>query len=296
MKIINTIYNSLYSKHIILKMSIYPIISKYDDINFDKIKLSKPKTYTITPTISPIIEPTHYLKIYSTYDLLFEYDRIGIDKFCIITQFLKISGPPKINKNGIYFCIDMENNTQLHTLLTELLNITTNLLLNENPNLSISDINLPIKNFNHFGTIKNYVVINLLEYNKKITTPIHYHRTKKQGGGVMAMTNIKKDNFINNILEEMTLFKNDTYGIKNTKNDKIPLMYYNGKFTLCVSAKICENINPKTNKTENQYCNIIIYSKEIETKYNVSHVISVLDNDITHLNKQVTDQSYILSI
>lgn len=147
---------------------------------------------------------------------------------------------------------------------------------------------------------EEYIQISLMNFNKKVTTPIHYHRTKKQGGNIITIVNHNINVFDDEMVKEMNSFKYNSYAKpfklnKNSENNKLPPMYYEGKFILTFSVDYLESIVEFDDK-KHEYCTINIVAKEIETKYNVSHVKSILDVDTTTLNRVVTKQSDILTI
>lgn len=290
-------------------MSIYPIISKYD-INCDNLILTTSKTHSVTKQdmnfkTGKIVMVT---KNYSSYKINYKYDRIGVDQFCLMTEFLKIAIIPHTIRGQMCFCVDISKNQKLKNLITSIFEALKTQILKIKPNLSPNDIAFPLTNKKVFVDEieydKEYVNISLAQFNKKIITPIHYHRTKKQGGEVVTIVNKPVDCILEELTKEMELFKYSSYGKdkrkteNSQKNDNPPLlqMYYEGKFTLFFTIEHIELCETDIESKKREYCNVYIFAKEAETKYNVSRVKSVLDVDVTALNRINTKQPDILKI
>lgn len=278
-------------------MSLYPIISKYY-IDYDMLTLTDPKNYsTEKPTIEYKTGQNIVIKRnYFSYGVNYKYDRLGFNEFCLMTQFLKIVAVPTQVKNQIHFSVDITNNPKLKGLIFAVFEKIKSAILQLKPNLLPANIVLPVlyKNMTVDGSnnMDNvYLHITLRQFNKKITTPIHYHRTKKQGGGVSTIVNTPLTEFYTELKEEMGLFKFRSYGKKIVTNHAIlnqeipnqatPQMYYEGKFTLCFAVEYLES---KIENDVHEYCKINVFAKEVETKYNLSYVKSVLDVDVSTLN------------
>lgn len=288
--------------------SLYPIISKYD-IDLKSVSLTEPNTY--------VKDHTGMKSSYFTHNLNYNYDRIGVDKLCVMTQFLKIAlkphfiGSPMNNTGKIHFSVDINGNVKLKALLMEIFEATKAHIMARYPN--VVNVDYPIVTKGD----KEYFNISLMQFDKKVTTPIHYHRTKKQGGNVITIVNRPIGDISKELEKEMNLFKSFGYGkkkkpyediddIENKEGDKsvdtkkiVPKeLYYEGKFTLMFSVEYAEF----DLKVENQIlekkirCKIKMFAKEMETKYNVSRVQSVLDIDVTNLNKVNMKQPVSIAI
>lgn len=296
-------------------MSFYPIISRYD-IDDDLISLSNTKSYNTEKKAVNFKtgEEVIIKRFHTQNNINYKYDRVGVDSLCVMTQFLKIATVPVQKKGQIYFCVDISTNTKLKALFIKIFNILKNVAFKEHPTLTLDNVKLPLTHVYDPDTKseKEYVNITLQQFDKKITTPIHYHRTKKQGNGLITISHKQDEDFIKELTKEMTLFKYPTtYGkkrelkkVEDTNNEineenkqhtpTMPVLHYEGKFTLCFNVEYLETKIGENEKHE--YCKINIYAKEVETKYNVSHVKSVLDIDVTNLNKQNTKQPKSISI
>lgn len=304
-------------------MAFYPIISKYD-INFEDLILNLPKTYsTEKEAIDFKVGKNIIIKRkYTSYGINYKYDRVGPEQFCLMTQFLKIATPLIEVKGQVHFCVDINENTKLKALIFGVFEYLKTEILKIKPNLSPSNIVLPItqkitisntdnKTGQHTYVDKEYLNITLTQFNKKVTTPIHYHRTKKQGGNVVTIVNKPTTEIFTELKKEMELFKYSSYGKprvpkleegkkivkekENVEDDKPkPVMYYEGKFTLFFTIEHLESNVGDDEKHE--YCKINIFAKEAETKYNLSKVKSALDVDVSILNRVNTKQPDILII
>jgi len=189
-------------------MAFYPIISRYD-INFEELTLGTPKTYTTKKEAIDFKEGKDITitRNYASYGVNYKYDRVGAEQFCLMTQFLKIATPLVNVKNHYYFCVDINENIKLKALITNVLDSLKIMILKEKPNLLPADIVLPITNKQMFGNpAREYLDITLIQFDKKIITPIHYHRTKKQGGQVITIKNKSTDEIFNELKKEMSLF------------------------------------------------------------------------------------------
>ena len=289
-------------------MSLYPIISKYD-INWDLIEIGDPKiksstTKQITNNSKGhiLIERIHN---YYYYSINYKYDRLGINQFCLMTPFLKIVRCPIYNKSHFELYVDVCKNLKLKELITNMLEKLKSKILKLNPKILPNNISFPIKELAN----KQYIILNLQDFDNKVTTPIHYHQTKKQGGNIITIVNETKQEFINKLSKEATMFKYKSYGkskndyiiknnnIKKNDDDKkndFPEMYYEGKFTLFFSVTYSEQLN--SNPDIPIHCKIKIFAKEAEIKLNLTYAKSVLDVDVHDINKINTTQPNILAI
>lgn len=305
------------SQHTISIMSFYPVISNCE-VDLEKLSLSQPK-YSNTEKSKYLKynddKPTTTKNEIISYFVNYNYNRVGLDKLNLITQFFKISNQISNYKNNYVFLIDIESNQKFKTLIDEILEFIKTEILKLHPNLNSNNILLPF-------TTGQKLKISLTQFNNKITTPIHYHRTKKQGGNILTLVNIHKNEFVSQINEQMTLFQSKKYGTQtifstktNTKTDtktdidaiannydttnkpisddttnepipddvKMIPIYYEGKFSIYFKVDFFNlDINTKYQKI---YCKVNIVAREIETKYNLTKTKSILNDDITKLEK-----------
>lgn len=276
-------------------MAFYSIVSNYD-ITGDDITLDIPKTYSTEKTAidfktgKKIPIQREHLRANVNY----KYDRIGLGQLCVMTEFLKIPIPPFISNNKhLNFCVDFGKNNKFINLINDIFDKLKTEILKAIPNLNPNQIFLPLqKKINYInGNVEehSYLKLKLVNFNNNVTTPVHYHRTKKQGGNIITIKNKNPNEFLKNLTDEMGLFKNRKYGKLKINNDAD--YHYEGKFTIFFTIECI-----KFNNTNNMNCCIRAYVKECETKYNVSNVKSVLDSDVSILSRVNTKQPNSLII
>jgi hypothetical protein len=226
---------------------------------------------------------------------------------CVTTPFIKITNfLPKVKDNGrgkLHFFVAVEENSRFSLMLSGIFGHIKTEILKKYPEISPDEVVFPIT-----ANDKAYV-IELSQFDKKNTTSIHYHRSKKQGGQVVTISGKLLLDTQNEIYNEMSLFKNFSYGkpyvkikeqeeIKEQEQQKVLNIYYEGKFTLTIGIEYAQFdfFHDGAVYENKRRCKILLYAKECEIKFNVSKVKSVLDVDITHLNKENTKVTTVISI
>jgi len=275
--------------------TLYPLINNYD-CDISKISLNETycftntKKYTIKKhivdynsesddekynpgTINMSADSTNMnIAVYNTveeknigYDAYYEYNKIGTKKLCILTGFMKIRMVSSTN-----FSVDIsdinENNLALKNLVDSVVNKIGNEITKIHPGINVK---YPYKD----SLI--YVSLMTKNNNKIVTTTAHIHKTKKNGGGTITIENNTQGDFCNKIKQEFPGIVSAT-----NKNNNI---FFVARMSLVFSATV---------NTKRKFCKIKIFAKELEIKYNVSHVASIFNRDITVVtyneNKQIT--------
>lgn len=281
-------------------MSFYPVI-KTKNVNFNKITLSEPQKF--------ITEHPNMKCSFESYDINYEYDRIGCDKLHIVTDFLNLERPQHygysdmVEKTDGKISFVLSNNDNFENFLQSLVTeIESKITQSHKENYVLK--NSVNKN--------NKPLVLLNQFNGKITTQIYHHKSKKDGGNIVTISNVPIHKFIDDLYKEMKLFKSKSYGKEITplennskeqiinneeklneteKKPKIKLLY-SGKFIINIKCQFIkyENINKgKVVNTEHKL-KIFLYVKECETKFSSSKVKSVLDIDTTTLITRNTKQ------
>jgi hypothetical protein len=254
-----------------ISYNVYPIISSFrkDECDVNKISLEhKNSNYD---------EKQNF---YAKYNVTYDYDKIGTNQLCLLTQFLKICKSPEFygpNAKKISFTFAINN---LKKVLMDILEKVTKelqllypTLLKNNVILSnfIDSENILKVELNNFTNKKNKEI--------KSITPIYFHKSKSKGGNTIV---IKNDNLlltIKKIYSEMVLFKNKNYG--SIKIDKMHKdIHYDGKLILNFNVSVIEN---KETCEIRGYVKVI--AKEMEIRHNVSNIKSVLDEDLRYITE-----------
>lgn len=266
-----------------MSYNVYPLLS-VNDRNFDVNKIGYEK-------IKEINNDTYD---YIRYQCKYEYDRVGKDKFCLLTNYLNIENRPKFyepadKKISMNITLNDKNTKiKIQEIIKKIL--TDMKELYKSPNNKNNVMQLPIiLNKNEEITECENMSAELTTYNdkknnKKIcTSKIHFHKSKKNGGGTVTIKNDSLKETYENIMKEMTLFKNKKY------NDSD--IFYQGKFVFCFNIDV--RISKITHITT-IYVKINIV--EMEVKHNVSNVKSIFDNDLIYVSesKNGSIQSLIL--
>lgn len=283
-------------------MSFYPIISNLD-VRTNLLSFSDKKTFMIKHKDDNGMDCRYLL-----HNINYIYDRIGNDKLCVTTPFIKITKfLSKVKDNGrgkLHFFVAVEENSRFSLMLIGILEYIKTEILKKYPEISPDEVVFPMTENG-----ESYL-IELSQFDKKNTTPIHYHRSKKQGGQVVTISGKLLLDTRNEIYSEMSLFKKSSYGkpyikpqkeheeIKDQEPQKVLNIYYEGKFTLTIGIEYAQFdfLHDGVIFEHKRRCKILLYAKECETKFNVSKVKSVLDVDITHLNKENTKVPAVISI
>jgi|SaaInlStandDraft_7_1057024.scaffolds.fasta_scaffold59706_2 hypothetical protein len=268
-------------------MSYYPII-KSDVIDIEKIGLSEPNINTKThENIS--ISNSDNIKItlgsvFANHKVTYDYDRVGINKLCILTDFLTIHKVPTKQNNTIQFTVKMDQEAKLKGIF----NSIETVIRNKYP--EIGTVKFPT-NKNIFNNDHNFVNFQLFTYNNSVVSSIHYHKTKKQGQGIQTIYRNTTDNTLECIMSNMNMFK---YNYMKPRDD-CPLLYYESKFILEFHVDIFGTID-QDGITKYTSCNVNIYIKEMETKSNKTFVKSILDIDVIDLSTRNNNDENKLAI
>ena len=209
------------------------------------------------------------------YDGFYEYNKIGSKKLCILTHFTKVH-KLDIKKNELILTIDIsdanEHNLTLKNLLVDITNKIGNEITKQYPTVNISYPYKPAESLVEISMIS--LKKQKTDLQKLINTPIHIHRSKKNGGNVVMFENYACNDMLVKIKKEFP------------KIIQVPTgeIFFTARSSLIFCAKIGEYENTKT-------CSIKIYAKEMELKYNASYVTSIFNKDLTVIthtpNKQV---------
>jgi len=280
---------------------IYSVISDYK-CNLSKISLDKRSSKISSfkmPSMNYMLDDKNdkYITInviHTSYNVTYNFDKIGEKQLCLLTHFLKISQRPvcstKSKETDIMLSFetvdDNIDNVNFKNIIINIVNKIREDITKLHPDAH--ETNSPY----YDGLANNnFINVHLPSFydttNKQnvIIVPIHFHNSKNKGGGV---TIIKKDTLaetLNEIMTVMPMFKYSKYGEQPEAGDK--LLYYEGKCSLLFNVtvrdvtKIYYNGDPTK---RNVYYTIKIYAREIEMKHNVSHVKSILDSGLSYIS------------
>lgn len=272
---------------------IYPIISDYK-CDLSKFSLDKRSSKTLSFKVpSDNYKLVNVNSIHTSYNAMYNFDKIGEKQLCLLTHFFKISKKPTIiyhNKESeILFVFDTLNeNTENVNLRNLIVNIVNSIRENINKLHPDAIESSPP----YFDGIDNNKFINIClptfydTENKQSVTivPVHFHNSKSKGGNISVIKKEKLTETINEIMTTMPMFKYSKYGQKSEEDDK--LLYYEGKCSLsfCVTVKDVKKSDDEKELEKHVHYTIKIYAKEIEIKHNVSYVRSVFDSDLSYIN------------
>lgn len=275
-------------------MSFYPIV-KFNDVDLNKIILSDPKIGKYTYTKKDENNDVLIKCSFESYELNYAYDRIGVDKFFLLTNFLLLEKPTYFksncdagNTNG-----EMNNNIKNIAFL-----LSQNEKLNDFFNNLLRHLESKLKEKYNCQIIQeipinknNQIKILLNKFNNNVTTIIHHHKSKKNGGGLTKLCKLPINNFMSELKKELNLFKSKSYGqIVDSKincghdDNKIKISY-SGKFILSVRCILTKEEQYCSNKiVDTKYkLKLTLHAKEIETKFTSSKITSILDSETTKL-------------
>lgn len=283
-------------------MSFYPIV-KFNEVDLNKIILSDAKTgeYNYTKKRENDDNLTTLIKCsFESYEVDYEYDRIGTNKFFLLTNFLWLEKP-----SCFKLCHDINNASNIDDNNYDIKNIVFLLSPNEKLNMFLNNLlnhlETKLKQKHHVQIIKqlpidknNRIKILLNKFNNNITTMIYHHKSKKNGGDVIKLLNIPINNFMSELKKELTFFKSKSYGqIVDSNNNPSDdpnnpnkfKISYSGKFVLDIRCIITKEEHYSANKIiDTKYkLKLVLHAKEIETKFTSGKVTSVLDNGTTNL-------------
>jgi hypothetical protein len=241
----------------------YPLISDYT-YNINKISLEESYLFSVANSESDDKNVKRFIR----YNSIYNYDGIGDKQLCILTHFIKLYKIEE-KKNNVIVHIDISdvntNNITFKNIINDIMNKIRDNIIKEYPAIQI---NLPYFASNSGETLLPLLLISRKKQKddsfKTIDTPIYIHRSKKKGGDIITIENEHINNILTNIAKECS-------GIKTPSKGEI---FYEAKASLIFCANVSINNNV-------QVCDIKIYAKEMEIKYNVSYVKSVLNKDLT---------------
>ena len=303
----------------------YPIISNYN-YNNNKISIELSNIFSK----SYINDSIEIKRKYITYDIIYDYDKIGKKNLCALTHFIKLLKPHNVYQNGKYqlsFDIDIMHdehmdidNINLKNFIIDVITKIKDEIIKLHPNITPNNINLPYhsyycakndndKNDNDNNddnkekekrllSIGTIAFRNKIKNNFMVNTPIYFHKSKNKGGGVVIINNENNQTIKQKIITEMPLFKNRNYGITTEGTNDIHKdihkdIHYEGKFTLLFNVNIVES---ESIGDKQIYCDIKVFAKEIEIKHNVSYINSVLEKELTYINETKNDNKLKLLI
>lgn len=292
---------------------LYPLITNYNyDINnillsvktkFEKKLENNPTTELNKVKWDSSVDKKSFIK-YTTYELNYDYDRLGKKPLSLLTHYIKLEKPYIIMNNAKFNNFNFELNTchitidnvNFNNFITDTFDKMISDLVKLHPNLIPEYIKLPYSTKNNekilcvkcMTTKQKYYGVES-DIDIKILTPIHFHKSK--GNGIITINNESIHNISTRIMNEMPIFKHKLYGkeICDSNNEKqLKNIYYEGKFVLLFSANVKE-ITTENNdelKKSSIYCYINVFAKEIEIKHNVSYVKSVFSKDIVYIDSK----------
>lgn len=269
-------------------MSFYPII-KINNIDFTKITLVNSKTGNLKSN------DKNKKCSFISYEINYNYDRIGNNKLFFLTNFLQLE---KFN----YPFLKKENNDEKF-IRTLSFTLSENESFNNFIKKLFDNLEQQIKNLHNYEFNKKYSInennqIKLLFklYNGTVTTSINCHKLKKEGGKIVNIHNLPINDFVNQLSKELKFFKSKSYGkiIENNESDKDNKfkISYSGKFIISVKCMLIKNEFIENDKLNIDNTLVLtLYVKEGEIKFTGSKIISILDTNTKNLitQKNVVD-------
>lgn len=226
----------------------------YDEINEMYLKYKKQNFYKL-----------EYLHNNIKYPLKF------------MTYFTKIYRSPFIRNNKLHFCFDLtELNYDNHNFIVCIHKIMDFVKSN------MSDIcdNIKMPYVEKDG--KKLLYVTLSTFKNQITTSLIIHKSKKHGGGTIAIKNKSCNETLKFIKNNISI--NKYYKKQDKQSDIWPV----GKCCIIPYLDISRSI---IDDKLTSYCKLIFYVKEMELKYNVSKInVSKIDLIQTNHTYQIIDK------
>lgn len=222
------------------------------------------------------------------YILTYKYSNKMEKPFCLMTHFIEISGKPKLFTNyppsKINFCMNISSDNFMDDKFRKcVLTIFRKMkedIMKKCPNIKENSFEFPYGwKFNHDVNhdvnhdILNQIIIPIKSCQNNVTIPISIHKGKKYNNEIVKIKSNEITQVYNNLMKELPLFL-----FKSTCNSDLKQIKYVGKFVLSFSAIIWTDDSEKKNVVTFK-----IDVKEVEIKYNISRIQSVLDGKIDHV-------------
>jgi hypothetical protein len=255
----------------------YPIINNYD-LNINNVDIIESKhNETIQNTNT-------YVRTY--YTVTYDFAKNVNKPLHIITKFLDIFYC-NISNNTIEYGININKVSSNEYLLKQLFQdlyqkISIKLMLIY-PTLTQHNISFIKCDIFNDKKDTNIFMFELKSYDDIINCPIHVHKSKAKGGGIITIKSQKYTDFKNSIHKELPLFKYpNAYCKIFENNDNKKKIYYKGKFIISFSVKVYKNVDTVNNILDNNVLKAIIKVNinEMEVKYNMNYVNSFMDKSM----------------
>jgi hypothetical protein len=270
----------------------YPIVTHYE-VNINNIHVVlKNKTTRIKEDLTAV---------YYNYDLMYNFGNDVIKPLTMSTHFLDITNCPQQSKNLVNLSIDLNSATSngltFKSIIKDIDEVIKKFLVKRHPTLKSSDIY--ITDFDKSRSL----TISLQSFNGNITCPVHIHRSKTRGGGIVTLKEKNITDLMRVMREELPMFRSgynkifephDEKYIEKIKKSGIDHLdiHYTGKFVLAFTVTVAEY---QQKDEENRIRLVVgVVAKEVEIKYNKSYVKSVVDASTETLKLQVLAVSKIV--